>query len=68
MEAAFHRPFHRPQLSLGLQFDEECEPGRLILADGLARDPIDLREVAMPRDLPPLTIYQAPEMITKDQV
>jgi hypothetical protein len=68
MEAAFHRPFHRPQLSLSLHHDESCEPGRLILADGLARDPIDLREVAMPRDLPPAPVYHAPEMITKDQV
>jgi hypothetical protein len=68
MEPAFNRPFHRPQLSLGLQYNESCEPGRLILADGLARDPIDLREVAMPRDRPPPPIYQPPEMITKDQV
>lgn len=68
MVGAFHRSFHRPQLSPGLQFDESCEPGRLILADGLARDPIDLREVAMPRDRPPPMTYQPPEMITKDQV
>lgn len=44
-----HRP-HRPELSQDLEFDREVEPGRLILADGLARDPIEFRKVLMPLD------------------
>jgi hypothetical protein len=67
MENAFHRPFHRPQLAPGLRYDANCEAGRLILADGLARDPIDLRKVAMPGDPPPRRDC-LPDMITKDQM
>lgn len=68
MEKAFHRPFHLPELARDLYCDPRTEPGRLILADGLARAPIDLREVAMPGDRPPATPSCIPEMITKDQV
>jgi hypothetical protein len=50
MEPAFRYPFHRPQLSSDLEFDSSVGAGRLVLADGLARDPIDLREVIMPDD------------------
>lgn len=53
MQEAFHRAFHRPEIDPNLDFDRSVEPGRLVLADGLARDPIDLREVAMPRDRGP---------------
>lgn len=68
MEAAFHRRFHRPTLAADLDLQKGAEPGRLILADGLARAPIDLREVAMPGDRPPPVPPPYPEMITKDQV
>ena len=67
MERAFHRQFHRPELAPTLDYDKRCEPGRLILADGLARDPIELRDVSMPRDPPP-SVYRPPEMIGKEQV
>ena len=67
MKGAFHRAFHIPELERDLEYDERCEAGRLILADGLARDPIELREVAMPGDPPP-PISSGPEMISKDQV
>ena len=67
MEPAFHRTFHRPQVAQGLQYDGACEAGRLILADGLARDPIEVRKVAMPGDpTPPRDCL--PDMITKDQM
>lgn len=55
-EGTFARPFHRPQLDPRLRCDDGTHPSRLILADGLARDPIDLRKVAMPnppKDGPP---------------
>lgn len=68
MEAAFHRPFHRPRLAPDLLCDPAIDPGRLVLADGLARDPIDLRKVAMPLDSAPAPSHCQPEMITKDQV
>lgn len=67
METAFHRKFHRPALAPGLRYDANCEAGRLILADGLARDPIDLRAVAMPGE-PPRRRNALPEMITNDQM
>jgi hypothetical protein len=66
MEQAFHRSFYRPELAPGLRYDRDCEAGRLILADGLARDPIELRKVSMPGDPPPRPA--GPKMITKDQV
>jgi hypothetical protein len=50
MEPRFRQPFHRPQLANDLQVETKAEPGRLILADGLARDLIKLPEVAMPDD------------------
>jgi len=53
MERVFRRPFQRPGLSSDLQHEPGAPAGRLILADGLARDPIDLREVAMPGDRGP---------------
>jgi hypothetical protein len=66
MERAFHRRFYKPEVAPGLRYDQRCEAGRLILADGLARDPIELRNVSMPGDPPPRPT--GPEMITKDQV
>jgi hypothetical protein len=66
METAFHRGFHLPKLAPGLRYDATCEAGRLILADGLARDPIELRKVAMPGDPPQRTL--GPDLISKDQV
>jgi len=68
IQTAFHRSFHRPLLDRDLQCEAGTQPGRLILADGLARDPIELREVAMPRDRPVAPDYAGPEMITKDQM
>lgn len=53
MAQAFHRAFYLPELARDLDYDSGTEAGRLILADGLARSPIELREVAMPRDPPP---------------
>jgi hypothetical protein len=50
MEPRFRQPFHRPQLANDLEIDAGTESGRLILADGLARDLIKLPEVAMPDD------------------
>lgn len=47
-QASFSRPFHKPLLDPRLQCESDSHPGRLILADGLARDPIDLRKVLMP--------------------
>jgi hypothetical protein len=67
MESAFHRGLYRPELAPGLRYNAACEAGRLILADGLARDPIDLRQVAMPGD-PPVRPVPLPEVISKDQV
>ena len=66
LAAAFTRPFHQPSVASTLRYDHSCEAGRLILADGLARDPIDLKDVALPIDLPPRP--SGPEMITKDMV
>lgn len=68
MQAAFDRPFHRPALAIDLACDPATDPTRLTIADGLARDPIELREVRMPRDRPRRVIAVAPEAITKDQV
>lgn len=68
MEGAFQRPFHRPDLDPALVCDPGAHPERLILADGLARAPVDLREVAMPRDRQKIAPVQLPEMISKDQV
>ncbi|OYZ13688.1 MAG: hypothetical protein B7Y35_07460 [Sphingomonadales bacterium 28-64-96] len=50
MEEAFDLKFYRPRLSPTLQRDRASQDIRLILADGLARDPIELREVVMPLD------------------
>lgn len=68
MADAFQRPFHRPTLDPGLALEVGTQPGRLILADGLARAPVDLREVAMPRDRPRLVADDLPVFISKDQV
>ena len=69
MEPAFARPFHRPTLDPDLDSHDGVDPVRLILADGLARDPNELRAVAaMPRDRPARAGPCAPEPITKDQV
>ncbi|KHL24155.1 hypothetical protein PK98_15400 [Croceibacterium mercuriale] len=45
LQRAFERQFHRPELDRNLQCEERVIPGRLILADGLARDPVELSEV-----------------------
>lgn len=50
MQPAFLQAFHRPGLANDLELDEQVDTGRFTLADGLARDPIDLREVLMPED------------------
>jgi hypothetical protein len=67
MEMAFHRPFYRPELSSDVEYEPRCEAGRLILADGLARDPAQLRDVVMPADRPQLCSPQV-EFVSKDQV
>lgn len=51
--AAFEKPFHVPDVDTDLSYDRRCEAPRLILADGLARDPIELHDIALPRPLPP---------------
>lgn len=68
MEPAFARSFHRPALGADLTHDAAADPVRLILADGLARDPIDLREVLMPLDRSTPPKRPEPEPVTKDQV
>lgn len=68
MEQAFHRGFHRPTLAADLDFETDTDPGRLIMADGLARAPIDLREVALPAAKPSVVSTCIPDMISKDQV
>jgi hypothetical protein len=67
LEAAFARPFHRPAVASTLRYNHDCAPGRLILADGLARDPIDLKEVRLP---PPPTppSFNEPAFIGPEQV
>lgn len=67
LEAAFTRPFHRPQIAPTLRFNKNCEAGRLILADGLARDPIDLKEVRLPAKAPVMR-FQDPQYIGPEQV
>jgi hypothetical protein len=67
MEEAFSFKFHRPQLDVSLERDSDSSDSRLILANGLARDPVELRKVAMPED-DERNITVLPEMITKDQV
>ena len=49
LAVAFQKPFHHPAIAPTLRRDPACEAGRLILADGLARDPIDLRGIALPK-------------------
>lgn len=69
MESAFQRPFYQPELGADLTCDPGTVPARLILADGLARDPIRLRDVVMPLDhRPERDARHLPEMISKDQV
>jgi hypothetical protein len=68
MSAAFQRPFHCPQLDSALVCERGAHAGRLILADGLANAPFDLREVAMPRDRPPQAIHYGPDPTSKDIV
>jgi hypothetical protein len=66
-QAAFARPFHRPSIAPTLRYDRNCEPGRLILADGLARDPIDLKDVTLPPE-PSAARFQEPTYIGPEQV
>lgn len=68
MARAFNRPFHRPAIGLDLHHEPGADPVRLVLADGLARDPIDLRDVAMPGDRATPAAAARPNMISKDQV
>ena len=68
MEAAFQRPFHRPALDPSLVCQDGAQSERLILADGLARAPVDLRQVAMPRDRPRPVAPNRPDFVSKDQV
>jgi hypothetical protein len=50
-----------------LVYDERCPASRLLLADGLARDPNDLKAVALPKPLPPRE-WHDPLGPSKDQV
>lgn len=68
MQNAFQRAFQRPEIARDLECDPATDPTRLIIADGLARDPIDLREIVMPGDRPAVVKPALPEMISKDQV
>ena len=68
MEKGFQRAFQRPEIAHDLACDDDSDASRLIIADGLARDPIDLREIIMPGDRPAAAAVAQPEMITKDQV
>lgn len=45
---AFNLRFDRPQLDKALDYDGKCPSSRLLLADGLAYDPINLRKVLLP--------------------
>lgn len=47
---AFSRPFIAPALDAKLERDPTSDPGRLLLADGLARDPIQIRQWLLPDD------------------
>ncbi len=64
---AFDKPLARPTLSQYLIYDERCAASRLLLADGLARDPNDLKDVALPKPPPPPQWYD-PLGPSKDQV
>lgn len=68
MEDKFQRAFQRPDIARDLECDPATDATRLIIADGLARDPIDLREIIMPGDRPITAQSKMPEMISKDQV
>ena len=65
--AAFEKPFHRPSVASTLRRDPKCEAGRLILADGLARDPIELKDIVLPKPPPPPE-WKDPLGPGKDQV
>lgn len=64
---AFDKPLVRPTLSQYLIYDERCAASRLLLADGLARDPNDLKAVALPKPPPPPE-WHDPLGPSKDQV
>lgn len=49
-QSSFHRPFMRPILDSSLRCEPGFAPERLVLADGLARDPIDLKKVNPPSE------------------
>lgn len=67
MEEAFSFPFHRPKFDTPVVRDKASDDVRLILANGLARDPFELRALAMPEDKPG-DGWGGADMITKDQV
>ena len=67
MEAAFSFKFHRPKFDTPLSRERQSDDARLVLASGLARDPIDLRALAMPADKP-RDDWNGPDMVSKDQV
>lgn len=66
MTGAFQRSFHRPELDRALICEVGAQAGRLVLADGLAHAPFDLREVAMPRDRPPAIVHFGADENSKD--
>lgn len=66
MARAFQRPFHRPELDPALVCEDGADSGRLVLADGLAHAPFDLREVAMPRDRSRAAVQFGADQNSKD--
>lgn len=46
--------------------EDGAHSGRLVLADGLAHAPFDLREVAMPRDRSPAAVQFGADQNSKD--
>lgn len=66
MAGAFQRPFLRPEFDRAVRCEDGAQPGRLVLADGLAHAPFDLREVAMPRDRPSATAHFGADQNSKD--
>ena len=66
MEKAFQRPFQRPTITRDISSEPGTNPIRLIIADGLARDPIELRSIVMPGVCPVAPKTAPQEMITTD--
>ena len=68
MAPAFSLPFHRPAIDRHLALADGADASRLILADGLARDLINIPEISMPGDRQFVPLPPQPETVTKDQV